>query len=56
MLEFSPAPLSMLKMQTESMENNLLNNIELGERGVFFSNTCEHGCSHFCATESGVKY
>ena len=44
MLEFSPSPLSMLEMQTESMVNNFLNNIELGERGVFFSNTCDHGC------------
>ncbi len=35
-LEFSPAPLSMLEMQTDSMENNFLYNIELGERGVFF--------------------
>ena len=43
-LEFSPAPLSMLETQTESMENNFLNNIELGERGVFFSNSFDHGC------------
>ena len=39
----------MLEIQTESMEHNFLNNIELGERGVFFSNTCDHGCNvgHF---------
>ena len=43
-LEFSPAPLSMLEMQTQSMENNFLNNIEPGERGEFFSKICVHGC------------
>ena len=46
MLEFSPAPLSMLETQTESMENNFFNNIELGERGVFFSNSSDHGCRY----------
>ena len=39
-LEFSPATLSMLEMQTESMENNFLTTSNWGKGVYFFQHSC----------------